>query len=156
MRGSIALALVALLGLALAAACRTAAESEAVTRDEVEALLDEYLPVLGRAYAEGEPSLLQPWVAQKEIAAIQKRVDELAAAGQVLEPTLKSVTIEDVEAWGHANAYVTTLEVWDVRTVTVGGRQPISEQLDQTNRVKYQLKRDQGRWRVLYRSLVDG
>ena len=67
----------------------------------------------------------------------------------------KSMSIEDVKVWGYANAYVTTNEVWDIRTVASGTDSMLTEQLDERNRVKYQLKKIDGQWRVLFRMLLD-
>ncbi len=56
--------------------------------------------------------------------------------------------------WSVANAYVTTVEVWDIRTYAAGSDNVVRQALDQRNRVKYQLRRENGRWRVFWRQLV--
>ena len=65
------------------------------------------------------------------------------------------MTIEKVTIFQHANAAVTTLEVWDVRSYALGSRTLLSEVIDQRNRVRYQLKRKEHGWVVLYRELAE-
>ena len=59
------------------------------------AALELYLPRLGQAYATGDLEPLEGLAAQKEIAAIAKRINDLAEQGRVLEPTFRQVTIEE-------------------------------------------------------------
>lgn len=148
----------AVLSLALAvlggmAGCGSSKESRAVDRQEIQAFLQDYLPKLAEAYRTGNTEPLAPYAAVKERAAIEKRVADLAKTGEVLAPTLKSVQIEDVTVWSVVNAYVTTLEVWDIRTYAAGSDNVVRQALDQRNRVKYQLRREDGRWRVFWRQL---
>ena len=81
------------------------------------------------------------------------RARALAKGGEVLAPVLDSVQVEDVRTWQSVNAYVTTIEVWDIRTYATGTEHVVREQLDQSNRVKYQLRRENGRWRVFWREI---
>lgn len=118
-------------------------------------MLQEYLPVLAEAYREDDPMRLSEWVADKEIARVSKRIGELAQQGSSLQPTFRSVTVEDVRVWGNGNAFVTTVEVWDLRSVAIGSGMVVQEVNDQVNRVRYQLKKGQGRWRVLFRTIAE-
>lgn len=145
------------LGIALALpGCTSEEERRTADKAEIQATLEAYLPLLGEAYATGDVEILRGWAAEKEMARIYKQVTDLADQGRVLAPTLKQMTVEEVKVWNYSNAFVTTLEVWDVRSMVVGTEQVAAEDLDQTNRVKYQLARNDdgadGRWRVLYRS----
>ncbi len=119
------------------------------------AALELYLPRLGEAYATGDLEPLRGLAAEKEIAAIEKRIIDLAASGRVLEPTFRTLTVEDVTVFNYANAYVTTVEVWDLRSLATGSRQPLAEEIGQSNRVKYQLKREGDSWRVLFRTIQE-
>lgn len=130
-----------------------APEEEAATKAEIQAFLEEYLPKLAEAYRTGDASLLAPYAAEKEQKSIERRARELAKGGEVLAPKLDSVEVEDVRTWQKVNAYVTTVEVWDVRTYATGSERVVREQLDQSNRVKYQLQRHDGRWRVYWREV---
>ena len=141
--------------LVLLVACSSGESGESSARQEIEQMLGEYLPVLAEAYSEDDPLRLSEWVAEKEVARVHKRIEELAAQGSMLKPTFQSVTVEDVKIWGNANAFVTTVEVWDLRSVAVGSDQLIQEVEGQVNRVRYQLKKDQGRWRVLFRTIAE-
>ena len=136
--------------------CGRTEERLAVDEAAIEATLEAYLPLLGEAYSTGDVELLRDWAAEKEMARIYKRVMDLADQGRVLAPTLLQMTVEEVKVWNYSNAFVTTLEVWDVRSLVVGTEQIVAEELGQTNRVKYQLERnsesDEGLWRILYRS----
>ena len=116
-------------------------------------MLQAYLPKLGQAYASRDTSILEGIAVPKEMARIQLRTEELTATGQVYEPELKKVTVEDISVWNYANAFVTTFEVWDVRSFTLGTHLLVNESLDQRNRVKYQMKRKRDGWVVLYREL---
>ncbi|MEE2775422.1 MAG: hypothetical protein VYE73_01465 [Acidobacteriota bacterium] len=99
-------------------------------------------------------SALTGHAAEKEIAGMEKRIGDLLVESRVIRPTVKSVQVEDVQIWNYANAFVTTLEVWDLRVYAAGTDQVLSEALDQTNRVKYQMKRErQDKWLVLFREL---
>lgn len=139
--------------LALTACSGDGPSSEEVDKAEIQAVLEAYLPVLGKAYAERDPSLIEPWTVPKERARIQLRIDELEARGQIYEPTFKNVTVENVSVWNYSNALVTTVEVWDVRAYTLGTHMVVNESLDQRSQVKYQLKRKDDGWSILYREL---
>ena len=144
--------LVALTVLALAA-CGPSAEREAVDREEIEALLEQYLPKLGEAYAEQDAEVIAPWVAPKEVARVHQRITELDAGGSLLVPEFHRATVEDVQVWNHSNAFVTTVETWDVRRYATGTMQLLGEDADKTERVRYQMKREGGEWKVLYRTI---
>lgn len=128
---------------------------EEKARDQIELHLESYLPLLGQAYASGNLEILRNLAAEKEVARVYKRVDELAAQGRTLVPTFRQVTIEEINLWNYSNAYVTTLEVWDLKVYASGTDQVLSEEYEQPNRVKYQLKRDDDRWRVLFRTIQE-
>lgn len=133
--------------------CAAAPPSEEVNQAEIQTMLEAYLPMLGQAYAEQNPSLLEGFAVPKEQARIQLRVEELAAQGQVYKPIFKTVTVESVSVWNYSNAYASTVEVWDVSAYTLSGEQLVNQSLDQRSRVKYQLKRKDDGWVVLYREL---
>lgn len=128
---------------------------EAVDREEIQATLDAYLPLLAQAYSTGDFSQLEPFAAQKEVSSVHKRVQDLALQGRRLEATLRSVTIEDVNSWNYSNAYVTTHEVWDLVVHATGTDQVLAEEYEQPNRVKYQLKRVEDSWRILFRQIQE-
>ena len=124
-------------------------------RQEIQAVLEAYLPLLGEAYATGDFSPLEPYAAQKEVSSVHKRVEDLAVRGRTLEATLRSVTIEDVNIWNYSNAYVTTHEVWDLVVYATGSDQVLAKEYEQPNRVKYQLKREGDSWRILFREIQE-
>ena len=136
-----------------AAGCGEPGSDPQVDRQEIESVLREYLPKLGQAYAQRDSSILEGYAVPKEMARISLRTDELAETGRVYEPEFKEVTVEDISTWNYSNAFVTTLEVWDVRSFTLGTHLLVNESLGQRNRVKYQMKRKEGSWVVLYREL---
>ena len=143
--------------LVLLASCGEASKSEEmVDRQEIQEMLEAYLPLLAEAYSSGDLTPLEPYAAQKEISSIYKRVQDLANQGRTLEATLRSVTIEgNVKVWNYSNAYVTTHEVWDLTVFVSGTDQVLGEELEQPNRVKYQLKRENDTWRILYREIQE-
>ena len=126
-----------------------------VDRQEIETALESYLPLLAEAYATGDLEPLRPFVAEKEIARVYKRVQDLANQGRTLVPTFRQMTIEDVNVWNYSNAYVTTHEVWDLVVYATGSENILAEEYEQPNRVKYQLKRDGEQWRVLFRTIQE-
>jgi hypothetical protein len=128
-------------------------EKAAADKEEIQAFIEEYLPKLAEAYRTGDASGLEPYAAAKERSSIERRARELAKGGEVLAPVLESVEVEEVRSWQEINAYVTTIEVWDIRTYATGTENVVREQLAQTNRVKYQLQRENGRWRVFWREI---
>ncbi len=128
------------------------AERTAQTKDEIQLYLETYLPILAEAYATGDVRPLKGLAAEKEVAYVRKFLEKLADSGKTLEPKFGHVTIEDFNVWNHSNAFVTTVETWDVRLFATGSHTLLGEDIGRSDRVKYQLKRDDGRWRVLYRS----
>ena len=136
-------------------ACSSGDGGEAAARQEIELMLNDYLPVLAEAYAEEDPLRLSEWAADKEVSRVHRLIEELADKGSVLQPTFQSVTVEDVRVWGNANAFVTTVEVWDLKSVALGSGMTVQEVNGQVNRVRYQLKKGQGRWRVLFRTIAE-
>ena len=65
---------------AILVSCSEAARQvdQDAARDEIKASLDSYLPLLAQAYATGNLEPLREFAAEKEVARIFKRVDELA------------------------------------------------------------------------------
>ncbi len=144
---------VLLAASALLMGCSEPGSDPQVDRQEIEGVLREYLPLLGQAYAQRDTSILENYAVPKEMARISLRTEELAETGRVYEPEFREVTVEDISVWNYSNAFVTTLEVWDVRSFTLGTHLPVNESLGQRNRVKYQMKRKEGSWVILYREL---
>jgi len=133
-------------------------QSEADKADEaasIAAALEEYLPVLGEAYAGGDIETLRPYTAEKELARIQALVQNLVDQGRYLAPEFHSLTIEGTHTWNNSNAFVSTLEVWTVRMHALGSGEMLAEDVEESYRVKYQLKRDQNGWRVLFRAIQE-
>lgn len=153
-RGLLAVSIVAVFSLLGLAACDgTGGIDPEVDHSEIEALLRSYLPKLGEAYATQNTDLLEGMAVAKEMSRIELRTRELDANGQVYEPVFREVTVEDVSVWNYSNAFVTTLEVWDVSSYTIGSHLLVNQSLGQRNRVKYQLKRKGDSWVILYREL---
>jgi hypothetical protein len=144
-----------ILALVVGAGCDPSAERQEVNRDEIKADLEVYLPLLGEAYATGNLEPLREWAVEKEMARVMKRLDDLATQGRRLVPTFRQVTVEDVNVWNYSNAFVTTLEVWDLRILAVGTEDVLAEEVAQRNRVQYQLKREEDHWRVLFRTIKE-
>ncbi|MDX1502627.1 MAG: hypothetical protein R3325_09700 [Thermoanaerobaculia bacterium] len=150
-------ALLPLLLLPLVA-CGASGEADLADRDELRAVIEAYLPRLGAAYADGDLAGLEGYAAPKEIASVRKRIDDLTAEGRSLVPTLKQFSIESWDVWSHSNAYVTTVEVWDLEVFSTGTRRLLASEIGQRSRVKYQMKRDSDSaagWLVLYRTIVE-
>lgn len=128
--------------------------AEEIDKTEVQNLLTEYLPKLGEAYTQANARLIEPWAVPKEVARIDLRIEELEAMGQVYEPVFHELEVVSISPWNYSNAFVTTIEVWDVSSYTVGSHRLVSQAIGQKSRVKYQLKRqDDNSWVVLYREL---
>lgn len=115
--------------------------------------LSSYVVALGEAYRGRDSSVLEEVAVPKEVAAIGRLIDEQAARGQYLDPVLQEMTVENLRPWNVSNAFVTTLEVWDVGLRAIGSDALIRESKAQSQRVKYQLKRLDGRWKVLFREV---
>lgn len=143
------------LGAALLVACGPTAEEQQADREAIQATLEAYLPRLAEAYATGNVEALRGVVVEKELARVARQVEEAAAQGRVLEPRLHEFTIEDLSFAGPNNAYVTTLEVWDVRSYALGSERQLGESLDRAERVKYQVTRREEGWKILARFRLD-
>ncbi len=154
MRRALAIPLAA-LALAAVVACGGSESQEAADTAGIEAALRAYLPKLGEAYASGDVSVLEGLAAPKEMARINKRIEELYAQGRTLEPEFLELTVEKVDVWGYANAFVNTVEIWNIRSYATGTHAVVGEDLDKSNRVKYQFKREGDEWLVLYRTISD-
>jgi hypothetical protein len=144
-----------LLAALLAAGCSAPGPEPEVDEAAIASTIRAYLPRLAAAYATGNLEPLKELAVEKEIAHVRQRVSELTDQGKVYEPELREMTVESVSVWQYANAFVTTVEVWDVRSYALGSRTLLSETVDQRNQVKYQLKRKDDGWKILYRELAD-
>ena len=67
---------------------------------------------------------------------------------------LDNFTIEDIRVF-RSTVYVTTLEVWDLRRVSTGSNVVLQDYPGQRNRVNYHFKRENGRWIVMVRQVLD-
>lgn len=153
--GSTAISITLLISLSVVGCGPVLGSDPEADRAEAEAAIRAYLPALADAYATGNIVPLKKLAVPKEILRIRARADELADRGRIYEPTFKDLTIENFKIWQHANAIVTTQEIWDVRSYAMGSRTLLGEVIDQRNRVQYQLKRKEHGWVVLYRELAE-
>jgi len=155
MRSTLQISLAAILAI-VAVSCSGGSDSDQVEdRQKIQVTLEAYLPLLAQAYSTGDLRPLEPYAAQKEVSSVHKRVEDLAVQGRTLEATLRSVTIEEVKVWNYSNAYATTHEVWDLVVYATGSDQILAKEYEQPNRVKYQLKREEDSWRILFREIQE-
>lgn len=145
-----------LLAVALVApGCAASEEVARADEAEIREALEQYLPRLAAAYRETDAQLLEGLAAEKEIARVDRRTLDLMEEGRRVDGEFLRLTLEKVDVWNAANAYVTTRELWNIRQTTLSGETTISEELERPYRVQYQLKRDDGRWRVLFRGIQE-
>ncbi len=122
---------------------------------EVRQLLEGYLPAMAEAYRTGNVEVLRPFAVEKEIATLYKRIsDFMEQENRIVASTLKGFEVDEIKIWRHSNAVVDTTEIWDVRVLASGSETVLSEGLDQRDKVRYQLKRTDEGWRVIYRERV--
>jgi len=129
------------------------AREHTITDARVREIMERYAELAALPLRERLNAILEGFAVEKEIAGLEKRANDLLAEGRVIRPTPKSLVVESVETWGYANAFATTVEVWDLRVYAAGTDVLLSETLDQRNRVKYQLQRQDDTWLVLFREL---
>lgn len=141
------------VALLLVAACQDDEAQVEEERAAIESMLRTYLPKLARAYATLDAEVLRPQAVNREVAGVQTRIDDLGRQGRQVRPELRSVTVEELDIERGLNAYVTTHEVWDLRVFALGTDARLSEELGQVNRVRYQLRKEDGRWQVLFREI---
>lgn len=141
------------VALLLVAACQDDEAQVEEERAAIESMLRTYLPKLARAYATLDAEVLRPQAVNREVASVQTRIDDLGRQGRQVRPELRSVTVEELDIERGLNAYVTTHEVWDLRVFALGTDARLSEELGQVNRVRYQLRKEDGRWQVLFREI---
>lgn len=147
-----ALAAVAALALLTSlAACRPDEQEVAVEEEAIHAVIERYADLLSQAYAFTDSSLLEPVASQRERAAVETNIRQLADRGTRIATDLKELEIEDIGMSDLDNAYVQTFELWEIRVMDLGSERVISVDPNQRNRVRYQLKRQDGVWRVLWR-----
>jgi hypothetical protein len=145
--------LLLLAALVLLGGCERS-ELTDVERQQIETTLATYLPKLAEAYATREPGRLTGLASGKEIASVQKLIEELADRGEAMAPELVSFTIESAHLW-RSTVFVSTLEIWDLRRRATGTEVVLQEYLGQRNRVNYHLERAGESWVVLRRQVLD-
>lgn len=128
---------------------------ESADEEAIRAVLEGYVARLGEAYSGQDASVLAEFAVPKEVASVGRLIEEQAARGQYLDPELEQLTVESLRPWNVSNAFATTFEVWDVRLRAIGSDALVRESTDQSQRVKYQLKRIDGEWKVLFREVQD-
>ncbi|MCM2268891.1 MAG: hypothetical protein NDJ75_02200 [Thermoanaerobaculia bacterium] len=145
------------IGLALAigaaSGCGVGGAVDAAERAEIEARLALYAAQMAQAYESGDASRVAGVATGREVERLRISIEELAVEGRALRPVLRSQVIESIDRAGNTAVAVGTLEVWDLRVVTSGGEQTVSESLAQENRLTYSLVHEEGEWRVLSRLL---
>jgi hypothetical protein len=140
--------------LALALGCGGGEPAgDAADEQAIRATLEGYVEGLGEAYRQRDASALGDVAVPKEVASVGRLIDEQAARGQYWDADLQQMTVEEITPWNVSNAFATTLEVWDVRLRAIGTDALVREAPGQSQRVKYQLKRIDGRWQVLFREV---
>ena len=123
-------------------------------REVFQARLEAYAPVLSEAYATGNIEVLRDFAVERVLAQVEKRVQDLAVAGMLVETELVSLVIEEIRPFGNNFALVTTLETWDLRYFSTGSAHSlVSERLGTRNRVEYQMKELDGEWMIFFREL---
>jgi len=137
------------------AACQPSEEEVAEERDAIQAALEEYNERLSQAYAFADPSVLEGIAATREINSVRTNIARIAAEGTRIVSDLKELTIEDLNHYQASNAYVQTFEVWDIQVQAVGSDEMISRDPAQRNRVRYQVKKEDGEWTVVWRQRID-
>lgn len=155
LRAAAVAAVAALALLAALAACRPAEEDVEVEEEAIRAVIGRYADLLSQAYAFTDSSLLEPVASQRERAAVETNIRQLADRGQRIATDLKEMQIEEIGMSDLDNAYVQTFELWEIRVMDLGSERVVSVDPNQRNRVRYQLKRQDGVWRVLWRQRLD-
>ena len=72
----------------------------------------------------------------------------------MLEAELVELTVEEVSLWAVSNAYVRTVETWNLTVRARGSDSLLGQELGQVSRVNYQLKKEDGAWRIYRRALL--
>lgn len=147
------------LGILLAPACGPRDEEadsrrEGERREEIQRALTDYLPLLGEAYSTGDVELLRPWAVERVMAQVHKRISDLRDQGLVLQATFHDLTVEELVTWSRDFAMVTALETWDLRYESLGTGVEVSDRPGVRSRVQYQLRKEDDRWRVFHRDLI--
>lgn len=150
-------AVLLLLTMVSCGAQESAEEAAAASASEHElfqARLEAYAPVLSEAYATGNIEVLRGFAVERVLAQVEKRVNDLATAGMLVETEQVSLVIETINPFGNNFALVTTLETWDLRYYSTGSAHSlVSERLGTRNRVEYQMKELDGEWMIFFREL---
>lgn len=132
-------------------ACGGVAElDEEEVRDEVTAVLEQYLPTLAEAHAAGDPDLLTDVAVEKELAALELQLQQNADRGERLRPVLRQLAVDEVTV-SRTTAYVNTTELWDIDRLALGSDTVLQSYPRSRFKVRYQLKKDDGAWKVFFR-----
>ena len=149
------LLLASLLPLAPLAACGPSGEEVQADREAILELLETYNERLSQAYAFADPEALEGIAATREINNVRSNIARLSAEGRRIVSELEELTIEELNHYQASNAYVQTFEVWDIQVQAVGSDEVISRDPEQRSRVRYQVKREDGEWTVVWRQRID-
>lgn len=149
------LAALLLAAFVLLTGCGAGMPEPEVDEAAIEEVVRSYLPAISEAYKNGNVIPLQALAVPKEVERVKLRRSELEDIGRVFEPEFKDLVVENVAIWKYSNAVVTTVEVWDIRSYALGSHTLLQEVIDQRSRVKYQLKRKDEGWKIIYRELAE-
>jgi hypothetical protein len=140
--------------MTILAGCGGAAR-ELEQRGAVEAAVQEYLHALAQTYSTFNLSHLEGVASPNEIEAVELMLKRLSMGGDRLEARLLGTEIDGLEIFRGVNATVRLTEVWDITRFDAfsgreKGRNPSSVQ-----ETLLQLRRVEGRWIVVGRSVLD-
>jgi hypothetical protein len=128
---------IAALAMAGALACggggeerRATDPASAADRQDIERMLNQFLPALASAYGSGDVESLRPYAVERVLAYTEKRINDMLGQGMVLRPRFESLVIEDIRTWGNDFAVVNTLETWDLTYYATGGESVVSDRPD--------------------------
>lgn len=152
-RHAIAVGLAVALAL-LAAGCENTEPSPA-ERLAVEAAVRGYLEALAEAYSTLDTRTLEGHASPNEIAAVRALLkDLLQSTGDRVDATLIGFDVEAMSVFRSVNASVRLVEVWDITRFGAATGIEKGRFESTVQRTVLQLRRVDGRWLVVGRSIL--
>lgn len=148
-RTTLSLALVVVLA-GCGGAARDVEEQEAV-----KASVQDYLRALAQTYSTFDLSHLEGVASPNEIEAVEVMLKRLSMGGDRLEARLLGTEIDGLEIFRGVNATVRLTEIWDITRFDAFSGREKGRNPNSVQETLLQLRRVDGRWIVVGRSVLD-
>ena len=146
-------ALALLAGVLAAAGCEETSVSPA-QRAELDRAVAGYLDALAESYSTLDVRPLEEWASPIEVATVRRILKSLVTTGDRVEATLRGYEVDRMAMFRGINATVWVVEVWDLVRYDAFSGVEKGRTDGSVQQSMLQLRRADGRWQVIARSMV--